>query len=310
MSALFQDLPPQVCPQCKVVLPHVLKQVQCYNCGYQFTNLQKDDTSERTQFHPVTRIGKDRSRAQKRVTFVYLISVILVFFLLAAGIHAVISLPIQTSGVASTSTPAYPIPKRPPLFADSFVNDAFGWNLQSVPGNYAAAVGNGTLTLEDDNHTLLWELLPGERTYGDFTLTVNVILSEGDQNNGYGVYIRGASNHDTDLAEYYRFELYGDASYAIFKGTLDRNGKSTSTKIVNYTLNSAIQKQGRINHIMIIAKGPTMSLIVNDKMIKTFSDPSYTSGSIALFVSNLPEAKADAQVKFFQLAVYPVQAHT
>jgi 3-keto-disaccharide hydrolase len=310
LPAPFQDLPPQVCPRCKVVLPQILKQASCYNCGYQFTNLQKNDTSERTQFHPVSRRGKDRSRAQKRATLVSWISVLLVILLVAAGIHAGISLPKQTSGIAATPTPVYPIPKSPPLFADPFVNAAFGWNLQSVPGNYAVAISNGILTLEDDNHTLLWELLPGERTYGDFTLTVNAVLSEGDQNNGYGVYIRGASSHDTDLAEYYRFELYGDGSYAIFKGILDRNGKSTSTKIVNYTLNSAIQKEGNINHIMIIAKGPTMSLIVNDKMIKTFSDPSYTSGSIALFVSNLPEAKAGTQVEFFQFAVYPVQAHT
>jgi hypothetical protein len=310
MSALYQDLPPKVCPSCKVILPRVLKQVSCYNCGYQFTHLQTDDTSEDTQSLPVSRTGKNRSRAQQGATLIYLISIILVVFIVAAGIHAGISLPIRFSGVAPTPTLAYPIPKSTPLFADSFVNDAFGWNLQSVPGDYAVAVGNGTLTLVDDNRTLLWDLLPGERTYGDFTLTVNAVLSEGDQNNGYGVYIRGASNKDTDLAVYYRFELYGDASYAIFKGTLDRSGKSTSTKIVDYTLNSAIQQQGKINHLMIIAKGPTMSLIVNDHMIKTFSDPSYSSGSIALFVSNLPEAKAGAQVQFSQFAMYPVQVRT
>ncbi len=234
----------------------------------------------------------------------YLISIILVFFLLAAGIGIEISL--RTSGVAPAHKLAYPIPKRSPLFADSFVNDAFGWNLQSVPGKYAVAVGNGALTLEDDNHTLLWDLLPGERTYGDFTLTVNAVLSKGDQNNGYGIFIRGTSNHNTDLATYYRFELYGDASYAIFKGILDRSGKSISTKIVDYTLSPAIQKQGKINHIMIIAKGPTMSLIVNDQKVKTFSDPTYTNGSIALFVSNLTGAKPGAQVQFSQFAIYPV----
>lgn len=308
MSALYQDLPPKVCPSCKVLLPRVLKQVSCYNCGFQFTNLQTNDTSEGTQSLPVLRKGKNRSRARKGATFAYLISIILVVFLVAAGIRIEISL--RTSGVAPAPKLAYPIPKSAPLFADSFVNDAFGWNLQSVPGDYAVAVGNGTLTLVDDNHTLLWDLLPGERTYGDFTLTVNAVLSKGDQNNGYGVYIRGASDKDTDLAVYYRFELYGDASYAIFKCTLDGSGKSTSTKIVDYTLNSAIQQQGKINHMMIIAKGPTMSLIVNDHLIKTFSDPSYSSGSIALFVSNLPEAKAVAKVQFSQFAIFPVQVRT
>ncbi len=304
MSLSYQDLPPQVCPRCNVVLPRILKQISCYNCGYQFTNLQTDDTSERTQSLLLSRTGNDRSSTQKRTTFVYWISIILVFFLFAAGICVRISL--KSSSVAPAHKLAYPIPKRSPLFADPFFNDAFGWNLQSAPGNYELAIGNGTLSMEDDNHTLLWDLLPGERTYGDFTLTVNAVLSKRDQNNGCGVFVRGTPNQYSDLATYYRFELYGDGSYAIFKGSVDQSGKSTSTKIVDYTLNSAIQKQGGINHIMIIAKGPTMSFIVNDQLLKTFSDPSYTSGSIALFVSNLPEAKSGAQVQFSQFAIYPV----
>ncbi len=36
------------------------------------------------------------------------------------------------------------------------------------------------------------------------------------------------------------------ASYAIFKGIIDQNGNPTLRKSVNYTLNSAIQKQGKI----------------------------------------------------------------
>lgn len=306
MSSLSQNLLPHVCPSCKVVLPRVLKQASCYNCGYQFAKLETGDISQRTQPLPVSRTENNRSRVRKGTAFLYLISVILIVFLYIAGIRAGIFLPTESAGVAPAHKLAYPLPKRPPLLADSFVNDASGWNLQGARGNYAVALGKGTLTLEDDNHTLLWDLLPGERTYGDFTLTVNAVLSKGDQNNGCGVFVRGTPNQYSDLATYYRFELYGDGSYAIFKGSVDQSGKPISTKIVDYTLNSAIQKQGGINHIMIIAKGPTMSFIVNDQLLKTFSDPSYTSGSIALFVSNLPEAKPGAQVQFSQFAIYPL----
>jgi len=134
------------------------------------------------------------------------------------------------------------------------------------------------------------------------------VLSQGGQNNGYGVYIRGASNQESDLATNYRFELYGDGSYAIFKGTIDAGGKSTTTKIVDYTLSSAIQKQGKVNHIMIIAKGAALSLIVNGQLLKTISDHSYANGSVALFVSNLPQAQPGAQARFSQFAIYPVHA--
>jgi hypothetical protein len=200
----------------------------------------------------------------------------------------------------------YPTPKATPLFSDAFFTDAYAWNLQSAPGNYAVSLGNGVLSMKVDKNGLLWELLPGERSYSNFTLTVNAVLAQGDQDNGYGVYIRGASNQKSDLASYYRFELYGDGSYAIFKGMTDSSDKSTTTKIVDYTLNSAIQKQGKVNQIMIIAKDAALSFIVNGQLLKTISDHSYTSGCVALFVSNLPEAKPGAQVQFSQFAIYPV----
>ena len=152
----------------------------------------------------------------------------------------------------------------------------------------------------------MWEILPGTATYTNFQLTVNAKLSKGDQNNGYGVYIRGGANGGNDLATYYRFELYGDGSYAIFKGTTDAGGKTADTKLVDFMVNPVIAKQGKINHIRIIARGPKLSFVVNDHLLQTVTDTSYRSGSIALFVSNLPEAKPGAQAQFSNLAVYGV----
>ncbi len=57
---------------------------------------------------------------------------------------------------------------------------------------------------------------------------------------------------------------------------------------------------------MILAKGASLSFIVNGQLLKTFTDTSYTSGSIALFASNLPEAKPGIQVQFSLLAIYPL----
>ncbi len=251
---------------------------------------------------------KDQSPVRRRATLIYLTTVVFVIVVVAfAGLHAAgISLTSLTPHKGTNSGPAYPLPKAVPLFADSFLNDASGWNLQNSPGNYAVNVSNSTLTMQLDKNKLLWEPLPGTISYGDFTLTVNAVLAKGDQNNGYGLYIRGAASPGSDLATYYRFELYGDGSYAIFKGIVDQNGNSTATKIVNYTLNSAIQKQGKTNHIMILAQGASLSFIVNDQLLKTFTDMSYASGSIALFASNLPEAKPGMQVQFSLLAIYPL----
>jgi hypothetical protein len=207
-----------------------------------------------------------------------------------------------------TAVPATPTPKVPPLFADSFNNNDNGWDLQGNPGRFSVALGHGTLALEDDSNRLLWELLPGNRTFRDFQLSVDAVLSKGDQINGYGIYIRGSLDQDSQLSTYYRLELYGDGTYAVFKGTIDATGKSTPTQIVDYTESPAIQKQGGINHIAIVAKGSAMTLIVNGQTLKTITDSSYTSGSIALFVSNVQNAHAGAQATFSNLVIYPLQS--
>ncbi|MFL5627421.1 MAG: hypothetical protein ACJ788_17735, partial [Ktedonobacteraceae bacterium] len=108
-----------------------------------------------------------------------------------------------------------------------------------------------------------------------------------------------------DIATYYRFELYGDGTFAIFKGVVDATGTSKSSLIANYAFSPAIQKQGQVNHIAVSAKGSSMSLLVNGQVLKTFIDNTYAGGSIALFVSNLNPPTA--QATFSNLIVYPPQ---
>ncbi len=212
-----------------------------------------------------------------------------------------------TQQATSNTTTSYASPKGSPLFHDEFANNANGWNIQSYPGEFSVALGNGSLKLENDNNKLLWELVPGDKKYGDFQLSVDAVLSKGSQDNGYGVYIRGALSQNTSITTFYRFELYGDGSFAIFKGTVDANGVVTTPRLVDYTNSSAIQRQGSLNHITINTKGSSLQFIVNDQTLSTISDTTYTSGSIALFVSNLQKAPPGAQATFSHLAIYPAQ---
>jgi 3-keto-disaccharide hydrolase len=297
---------PYICPRCKAAL--LPDEATCYSCGFQLAHKRPERTPQPAQSYLAPSTGKDRSRKRNQAAFMYFMSAFLVIVLFAFLLFHAAGISFSTFFPHATATVPYPVPKENPLFSDSFFNDDYGWNLQSSPGNYAVTLGHDTLTLEIEQHKLLWELLPGERSYSDFTLTVNAMLSRGDQNNGYGVYIRGTANQASDLATYYRFELYGDGSYAIFKGTLDPGGHSTSTTIVDYTLSSVIQPHGKLNHLMVIARGAALSFIVNGQLLKTISDHSYASGSVALFVSNLSQAKPGAQVQFSQFAIYPVQA--
>ena len=211
----------------------------------------------------------------------------------------------SSSGSASynPSTPQ-PTPQGNALFQDGFINNTNGWSIQSYPGEFSVVLGNGALKLENDNNKLLWELIPGDKKYGDFQLSVDAILSKGSQDNGYGVYIRSALSQNSSITTFYRFELYGDGSFAIFKGTADTNGTITTPRLAGYTNSSAIQKQGSLNHIIISAKGSSLQFVVNGQTLSTVSDATYTSGSIALFVSNLQNAQPGAVAIFSHLAIY------
>jgi 3-keto-disaccharide hydrolase len=209
----------------------------------------------------------------------------------------------QNNPVSATPT-SISTPSVKPLFSDTFANNKTGWDLTSKPGKFSVTVGGGLMILEDDDNKLLWEILPG-KNLTDFRLDVNATLSKGDPNNGYGVYIRGASSQDSDLGTYYRFELYGDGTYAIFKGSLDTTGHTQSNMVQSYTQHNAIAKAGNVNHITVIARGPTMTLMVNGQTIYTYTDDNYKSGSVALFVSNLPKLTPGAQATFANLAIFP-----
>jgi hypothetical protein len=148
----------------------------------------------------------------------------------------------------------------------------------------------------------------GNKLYSDFQLFVDATLSQGDQNNGYGVFIRAALNQNgNDFNEFYRFSLYGDGSFAIYKGTSNNSGTVTNSTLVDDTVNSAIQTGGQVNHIVITAKGSTLSFVVNGQTLSTITDNSYAGGLIALFVNNLTDSKTNAQAKFANLAIFPAQ---
>ncbi len=204
---------------------------------------------------------------------------------------------------SATPTIVITTPTIKPLFRDTFTNNSTGWLVTSGPGKFSAKVGGGLMTLEDDDNKLLWDILPG-KTFSDFRLDVDARLTRGDQNNAYGVYIRGASTVTSDIGTYYRLELYGDGTFAIFKGTQDSTGNTQNNR-VTYQANAAIHKVGQINHITVIARGSTMVFMVNGVTIYTYPDTSYRGGLVAMFVSNLPGLAPGAQATFANLAIFP-----
>jgi hypothetical protein len=238
--------------------------------------------------------------------FLFVIISLLIVLIIGGGLSGWLYLQNRDKATP-TATPTFVIttPSTKPLFQDTFSNNATGWDLSSMPGKYEVSVGKGTMTLEDDDNKLLWEILPG-KSFADFRLDVDAKLSKGDPGNGYGVYIRGASTTASEIGTYYRFELYGDGSFGVFKGALDASGNTINQQIGNYTINPAILKEGQTNHLTLIAKGSSITFMVNGVTITTYSDTSYKGGLVALFVSNPSNLPPVAQATFSHLAIFPV----
>ena len=236
--------------------------------------------------------------------------VLLVAILIGGGFAGfnIIENQAQNNSAANTNSKSVVIttPTVKPLFSDTFISHNAGWDLTSAPGKFSVNIANGSMTLEDDENLLLPEVIPG-KSFSNFQLEVDAALTKGDNSNGYGVYIRGGSGQDNALlGVYYRFELYGDGSYALFKGSLDSSGNSQSVKVQGYPTNAAIQPERHTNHITIIANGPDITFMVNGQTIYKYHDTSYRGGSVALFVSNLPKLKPGAQATFSHLGIFPL----
>lgn len=236
--------------------------------------------------------------------------VLLVVVLIGGGFAGFTFIKNQAQNKSAASTNSKPVvittPTVKPLFSESFVNHNAGWDLTGVPGKFSVNIANGSMTLEDDENMLLPEVIPS-KSFSDFQLEVDAALTKGDSSNGYGIYIRGGSSQNNAvLGVYYRFELYGDGSYALFKGSLDSTGNSQSVKVQGYLTNAAIKPEGQTNHITVIANGSDMTFMVNGQTIYKYHDTSYRGGSVALFVSNLPKLKPGAQATFSNLGIFPL----
>lgn len=237
---------------------------------------------------------------------VVLVILLLLLALLGGGAFAGYRIFFARHTAGTTpNAPAVVTPSTPPLFHDTFQQNTANWDLTAPTGARITLTG-GKLLMESDNNKLYQEPFPGGKTYGDFRVDIDAGLTGGDPKNGYGVYVRGASAQNDPLGLFYRFEVYGDGYFYVYKGSLDANGNLQVQSIAQSQQPSdAISLKGQMNHLTIIARGQTLTWIINGTTVATLKDNSYKSGTMALFVSNVAKVPAGAQATFQNLAVFP-----
>ena len=159
------------------------------------------------------------------------------------------------------------------LFEDDFSETSTGWGTMEKAGgeiepNYGGLVFSVYLP-----NFMFWSVNGGD--FADVRINVDAVLMEGPVNDNFGVICRYQ-----DEENYYGFLLSHDGYYGIFKYI---NGNMvTASEEGNLAYSEAIRQGGVVNHIEAICQGNTLSLSVNDTLLASVVDDSFTSGKIGL----------------------------
>lgn len=187
-----------------------------------------------------------------------------------------------------------------PIFEDTFTSNKNGWYIGQSAG-YTRLLTNGGLMLEDTNHTMLVESLPIIRQFKDVTVTTTLTFVSGDKQDSIGLYVRGDRTLDHD----YRVEIFGDNTYAISKESIDARNGQEMTFLVPATGSPLLKPIGQANTLALTMDGPLLTLAINGKVASQVTDTEYTSGQIALFVSN--DQSSDGVIGLFHsISITPV----
>jgi hypothetical protein len=172
-------------------------------------------------------------------------------------------------------------PPAEALFYDAFINNSHGWSLASNDGYFRILVNN-TLILADTNpNTPLIESVPTSTNLDDYVISADFTINQGDVHDGLGIYLRGDSTLDHD----YRVDINGNNTIDVAKEWLDTKSTSAaqSTMLIPPETAYDLHPPGQQNTLTVIMLGHTLTIEINNAVLKTVSDSSYTNGQIALF---------------------------
>ncbi len=284
----------RICPQCDA--PLAPNEIFCSNCGTQYT--------EPTSVEPVPLPLQSSLRSPRRPNVALLIGIsLLVFLLIGSGVFFFVRMKSNTTSNTLPTSSNGTTSNQRALFSDNFVNNSKAWDTGSGAGFSSIINGHG-MELSEANHKILYEPIPGDGSvtanYSDFSATTTFTITKADQNDSVGFYMRG----DDNLSQGYFVDIFGDNTYDIVKVFPDAQ---QDTFLISPTSSSAINPVGQQNKLTVLMKGSKIVVLINDKVVNSISDNTYTEGQLALFVEN---GKSSDGVKaiFSSVTVYPAPA--
>jgi len=210
----------------------------------------------------------------------------------------------HTKIATSTATPTNgTFMNEQPLFNDGFTNNSNNWNIHTGAG-YGASINNSKLTMRETNHRVFHEPVPAV-VPTDFAVTTTLTMTQGDQNDSAGLQVR--SNQDNSQG--YIVEIYGNNTFDIIRTSLDPNDNTEIqlTPLTGQEPAPSLHPPGQPNTLAVIMKGSTMVVMMNNVVVKTLTDTSFSNGSLSLYLGNGETSRA-ATATFSNIALYSAPA--
>lgn len=202
---------------------------------------------------------------------------------------------IMTAACAQQPQDATAVGPGQVLFRDQFVAGQTGnWLLeQDEVSSVELANEQLVLNINQPNTVQFATLLDPE--FSDFVVEVDGRQRAGPADGSYGVLFRVQ-----DADRFYRFAITANGLYAVERHDAD----GTWTRLTQDWLSSEAINQGLnvANRLKVIANGPEFTVYVNDILLQQVSDPTYTSGTVALSAGTF--GGGNLQVSFDDLVVY------
>ena len=235
-------------------------------------------------------IPPQRGKKQSRLILACLAVLILILvggslsWFLLSGIHSPARASRSNVPVTATSSPTWmPTEVTPPVaatFYDTFVNNKHGWSLSGTGGDLRILTNNQLILANMNPDTPLIESVPAGTTLDDYVVSVDFTLHLGDAHDSVGLYVRGDSHLDHD----YRIEITGNKTIDVAKEWLDTHQTPQSTLLMPLRTTHLLNPPGKSNTLTVFLIDQTITVLVNNVALTMFTDSSYTSGQVALFV--------------------------
>ena len=210
---------------------------------------------------------------------------------LLVGLLFLAALACDASGSSSNQTPGASASKKV-LFQDDFANTDSGWNrVRDINGNVTDYENGGYRILNNQPISHVWAN-PGLK-FNDVRVDVDITKTKGPDDNYFGIICRYK-----DGSNFYILAISSDGFYGIIKV---QDGNLSLLSSDQMQPSESIQQGDAANHLSAECKGDTLSLSVNNQLLFSVVDDTFSSGDVGLEVTTRQSGGVD--VLFTQFSV-------